>query len=69
MGRAVPASARPGWPPSEFAGTYFPPTIDFPVRAIRPFSWPAPLVLLPSLGSRGGIGLQGLNSLDYLSWR
>ena len=34
------------------------------VREVRPPTWPAPLVLLPSLGARGGTGLRGLSSLD-----
>ena len=59
MGREVPAVARPGWPPTGFAGAHFP-----HVHAIRPSAGPAPLVLLPSLGARGGIGLQGPGSLD-----
>ena len=66
---AVPASGRSSRPPSGFTGAHFPPVIGSSVRAIRPFVWPAPLVLLPSLGARGGIGLQGLSSLDCLSWR
>ena len=35
-----------------------------PVGAIRPSAEPAPLVSLPSLGARGGTGLQGLGPLD-----
>ena len=64
MGGEVPAIARPDWPPTGFAGAHFPPATDSPVRAIWPSAWPAPPVLLPSLGSKGGIGLQGLSSLD-----
>ena len=69
IGGEVPTSARPDRPPSGFADAHFPPPIGSHVRAIKPFSWPAPLVLLPSLGAIGGIGLQGLSSLDCLSWR
>ena len=64
MGGEVPAIAQPDWPPFGFVGSHFPPATGSPVRAIWPSSWHAPLVLLPSLGARGGIGLQGLSSLD-----
>ena len=37
---------------------------DSPISAIRLSAEPAPLVSLPSLGARGGTGLQGLGSLD-----
>ena len=58
------ASARPGRPPTGFAGTHFLPTTGSPVRATRLSAWPATLVFLPSLGTRGGTGLQRLSSLD-----
>ena len=64
MGREVPAVARRGQPPTGFTGAHFLPATDSPVRAIRPYAEPAPLVLLPSLGARGGFGLQGPDSLD-----
>ena len=64
MGGEVPAIARPDQPPTGFVGAHFPPTTSSPVRAIRPFVGPAPLVLLPSLGANGGTGLQGLGSLN-----
>ena len=57
--------AQPGQPPIGFAGAYFPLVTSSPVLAIRPSIGPAPLVLLPSLGARGGIGLRGSGSLDY----
>ena len=55
---------RPGRPPTEFVDARFLPTTGLPVRAVRPLAWPAPLVLLPTLGARGGTGLRGLGSLD-----
>ena len=64
MDGEVLASARPGRLLTRFAGAHFLPTIDSPVRAIRPSAWPAPLVLLPSLGARGGTDPQGLSFLD-----
>ena len=64
MGGEVPTIARPGRPPTGFAGSHFPPAIGSPVHAIRPSAGLAPFVLFPSLGARGGIGLQGLGSLD-----
>ena len=64
MDEEVLASARPGRPLTGFAGAHFLPAIGLPVRAILPSAWPAPLVLLPSLGARGGTDLQGLSSLD-----
>ena len=64
MGREVLASARPGRPPIGFAGTHFLSTTGSPVRATRLSAWPATLVFLPSLGTRGGTGLQRLSSLD-----
>ena len=57
VGREVLVINRPGRPPTGFASAHFLPTTGSPVRAIRPFSWPAPLVLLPSLSARGGTGL------------
>ena len=64
MDGEVLESARPDRPPTGFAGAHFLPTIGSPVLAIRLSAWPAPLVLLPYLGARGGIDLQGLSSLD-----
>ena len=64
MGGPALAIARPSRPSAGFAGSYFPPAIGSPVRAIRPSAGPAPLVLLPSLGASGGTGLQGLGSLE-----
>ena len=64
MGWLAPAIACPGRPLTGFAGAHFPPVIGSPVRAIRPSVGPAPLVLLPSLGARGGTGLQGLGLLE-----
>ena len=48
---------RPGRPPTRFAGARYPPAIGSRVRATRPSAWPAPLVLPPYLGARGGTGL------------
>ena len=59
----VLASARPGRPPTGFAGAHFLPATGSLVHATRPSAWPA-LILLPSLGIRGGADLQGLSSLD-----
>ena len=64
MGGEVLASARPGRPPTGFVGAHFLPATGSPICATRPSTWPAPLVLLPSLGARGGTDLQGLSSLD-----
>ena len=64
MGGEVLAIARPDRPPTWFAEASFLPVTGSPVRAVRPPAWPAPLVLLPSLGARGGTGLRGLSSLD-----
>ena len=64
MGGEVPTVALPGRPPTEFVGAHFLPAIGSPVRAIRPSVGPDPLVLFPSLGARGGTGLQGPGSLD-----
>ena len=64
MVRQAHAITRPDQPPTGFAGAHFPPVTSSPVRAIRPSVEPAPLVLLPSLGVRGGTGLQGLGSLE-----
>ena len=60
MGGEVPMIARP---PIGFAGAHFLPAVDSPVRIVRPPAWPALLVLLPALGTRGGTGLRGLSSL------
>ena len=65
MDGEVLASARLGRPPSGFAGAHFLPTTGSPIRAIQPSTWPAPLILLPSLGARGGTDLQGLSLLDF----
>ena len=64
VGGEVPVISRPGLPPVGFAGAHYLPAIGSRVRATRPFAWPAPLVLPPSLGARGGIGLQGDGLLD-----
>ena len=68
MGGEVPSVARPGQPPTGFACVHFFPITGSPVRAIRPSSGHDPLVFLPSLGARGGTGLQGPSSLDCWSW-
>ena len=68
VGREVPVISRPDWPPTGFAGAHFPPVIDSPVRAIRPSARPAPLTSLPSLGARGGTGLQEAGLLDCWTW-
>ena len=59
VGGQVPVISRPGWPPTGFTGAHHPPAIGSRVRAIRPPTWPTPLVLPPFLGARGGTGLQG----------
>ena len=64
MGGEVPAVARPSRPPTGFAGAHFLPATSSSVRAIWPSAGPVPLVLLPSLGARGGTGFQGPGSLD-----
>ena len=64
MGREVPTIALSDQPPTRFVGAHFPPITGSPVRAIQPSVGPAPLVLLPYLIASGGIGLQGLGSLD-----
>ena len=61
----VPATARPNRLPTGFASAHFLLATGLPVRVTRPFSWPAPLVLLPFLGARGGADLQGLGLLDW----
>ena len=55
-------SVRPA--SNRFVGAHFPLATGSLVCAIRPSVSPAPLVLLPSLVSIGGTGLQGLGSLD-----
>ena len=60
IGGEFPAVARPDWPPTGFTGAHFLPAIGSPVRVIRPSAGPAPLVLLPSLGTRGGLVFKGL---------
>ena len=64
MGREALSIARPGRPPTGFTDARFLPATGSPVRAVRPPAWPAPLVLLPTLGARGGTSLRGLGSLD-----
>ena len=64
MGEEVPAIVRPGRYPTGFAGPHFPLATGSPVCAIRPSARPAHLVLFPSLGAKGGTGLQGIGSLD-----
>ena len=64
MGGEVPAVAWPSRPPTGFAGAHFLPATGSPVRAIRPSAGTAPPILLPSLGAKGGTGLQGPGSLD-----
>ena len=64
MGGEVPLITRSDRPPTGFVGAHFPPATGSPVRAIQPSAWPTPLVLLPSLCTSGGTGLQGLGSLD-----
>ena len=61
----VPAAARPGWLPTAFADAHFLLATGSPVRAIRPFAWPDPLVLLPFPCARGGADVRGLGSLDW----
>ena len=56
--------SRSSWPPTGFTDAHYPPAIISRVRATRPFAWPAPLVLPPSLGARGGTSLQGDGLLD-----
>ena len=68
MGEEALMIARPGWLSTRFADARFLPATGSPVRAVRPLSWPAPLVLLPALGARGGTGLRGLDSWDCWSW-
>ena len=50
-------------PPTGFTDVHFLPTTGSSVRAVRPSAWLA-LVLLPSLGARGGTCPRGLSSLD-----
>ena len=64
MGGEVLAIARPGRPPTGLTGAHFLPATGSLIRAARLSALHAPLVSLPSLGARGGIGLQGLSSLD-----
>ena len=65
VGEDVPVISRPGWPPTGFACAHYPPAIGSRVLATRPLAWPAPLVLPPSLGAKGGTGLQGDGLLGY----
>ena len=64
MNGEVLVIARPDRPPTGFADAHFLPATGLPIRAVQPPAWPAPLILLPILGARGGTGLQGLGSLD-----
>ena len=64
MGEEVLTIARPDRPPTGFVDAHFLPATCSPARVVRPYSWRAPLILLPSLGARGGSGLWGLSSLD-----
>ena len=64
-GGEVPVTARPGQLPIGFASAHFLLVTGSPVRVTRPFSWPAPLVLLPFLGVKGGSDLLGLGLLDW----
>ena len=59
VGGEVLVISRPGRPPTGFVGARYPLAIGSRVHATRPSAWPAPLVLPPSLGARGGTGLQG----------
>ena len=59
VGGEVPMTYRPSRPPTGLVGARYPPAIGSCVHATRPSAWPAPLVLPPSLGARGGTGLQG----------
>ena len=52
MAKEVPTVARPDRPLTGFTGAHFLPATGSPVRAIRPSSRLAPLVLVPSLGAR-----------------
>ena len=64
VGGEVPVISRPDWSPTGFTGAHYLPAIGSCVRTTRPSAWPAPLVLPPSLGTRGGTGLQGDGLLD-----
>ena len=64
MGGEVLEISRPGRPPTVFADAHFLPVTGSPIHAVRAPAWPAPLVLLPSLGAIGGTCLRGLSSLD-----
>ena len=64
VGGEVPVISRPGWPSTGFIGAHYPLAIGSRVRATWPSTWPAPLILPPSLGARGGTGLQGDGLLD-----
>ena len=63
-GRGGSRSCSPRPASTEFAGAHFLPSTGSPVRAIRRSVEPAPPILLPSLGAKGGAGLQGPGSLD-----
>ena len=64
-GGEVPATGRPGRLPTGFTSAHFLLATGSPVRVTRPSAWPAPLVLLPFLGAKGGVDLQGLGLLDW----
>ena len=59
------ATGRYGRRPTGFIGVRFPVVIGSPVRVIRPPSWLAPPVLLPTPGAREGTDLRGLSLPDY----
>ena len=54
MGGEALGIGRPSQPPIGFADACFLPAIGSLIRAVRPPAWPAPLVLLPTPGARGG---------------
>ena len=68
VGGEVPVISRPGKPSTGFVGARYPPAIGLRVRATWPLAWPTPLVLPPSLGARGGTGLQGEGLLGCWRW-
>ena len=65
IGGETLAIARPSQLLTGFAGAHFLLAIGSPVLVVQPLSWPALLVLLPTLGARGGTRLRGLSSLDF----
>ena len=58
VGLEVPMVSRPGWPPTGFAGAYYPLVFGSRVLGTRPLAWTPPVVLPPSLSAIGGTGLQ-----------